>query len=99
MRDAAGVVVDRLADRVRIKPVPEAAEYPTQLLRREQEQRHQCVGLLCDLITPYGVAFRFQNEVEPSEVAVTGAVGLQVELLEPLVAVELREDLADERDV
>ena len=55
----------------------------------EQEQQHQDVGLLGELVPVSAVAFGLEHPVQPLDVPVPGPVALPVELLQPFVAFEL----------
>jgi len=70
------------------------AEIPEQLLElvaREQEQQHQDVGLLGQLVAVRAVALRLQQSIQPLDVAVLLPVALPVELAQLLIALELCE--------
>ena len=92
VRRALVVVGDVLARGVRAVVVAQPLEQPPQLLAREQEEQHHRVGLLGELVAVGVVALGTQDPVEPLDVPVLGAVGVPVELLEILVALELADD-------
>ena len=86
------VVVDGAGDQQRISGVAEPVEQLVQLVRGQQVEQHEHVGLLGDLVAVGGVALRLQDAVEPGDVAVALDVVDPVELLEPVVPLELAED-------
>jgi hypothetical protein len=57
-----------------------------------QDEEHHGVGLLGQLVAVGIVTLRPQDPIEPLDVPVLGPVGLPVELLEVVVALELADD-------
>ena len=79
--------------------VAELLEEPAQLVLGEQEEEHDGVGLLGQLVAVRVVALGPQDPVEALDVAIPLAVLVPVELLQVLVALELADDaVAVERD-
>ena len=89
MRGAGQVVVDGVDQDIIGEWVAEVPQHSQQLLRTQQVDQHQYVGLLGEPVTVRGVALGFENEVQPADVAVGGAVAVPVQLDQVLVAVEL----------
>src|ERR671910_14079 len=82
---SSGIPRNRMGGQV----VAEPLEDLLKLSLREQEEQQHGVGLLCQLVAVGVVALGAQDPVEPLDVAVLGAVGVPVELLEVLVTLEL----------
>src|SRR3712207_6465545 len=86
------VVGDILLSHVRRVLVAKPLKEPPELLLGEQEEQHQGIGLLGELIAVGCVSFGPEDAVESLDVAVLCAVGLPVQLLELLIALELADD-------
>lgn len=99
MTGAIQVVGDRRAPRLVVEPVSETVEQGPQLGRVEEIAEHECVGLLGRLIAVDRVPLGLQDPVEPTDVAVSGAVGLPVQFGQLAIALELADDPAVERYV
>ncbi len=80
-RDEAGIVL-----------VAQVGEDVGELVRGQQEEEHEHVGLFRHLVPVAGVPFCFQDPVEPADVAVRVPVVLPVEFDEVLIARELADD-------
>ncbi len=78
--------------------VAQVAQQLPQLVAGQQEQQHQYVGLLGQLVPVGAVALGLEYPVQPLDVAVPGPVALPVELLQLVVAFELGELAAGVED-
>src|SRR5690606_28111956 len=85
---------DVLSNAVARERIAKALEQRSQLFGGEQEEQHQHVGLLADLVLVRAVALGLEDAVEALDVAVLGSIPQPVELLEVLPAVELQDDVA-----
>ena len=93
MRGAGVVVLDVPAHGVRAELVPEPLEQLAELLLGEQEEEHDRVGLLGQLVAVRVVALGPQDPVQSLDPAVVPlAVPVPVELRELLVSLELADD-------
>ena len=99
VRGAGVVVLDVLASRVRGEVVPEPLEELGQLLLGEQEEEHDRIGLLGQLVAVRIVALGPKDPVEALDPAVVAlAVPVPIEVRELPVSLELADDaLAVER--
>ena len=83
------VVGDGATGQVGVEAVAQPVEQLPQLVVGEQEEQHHRVGLLGQLVTVGVVTRGLEDPVEAPEVRVLGAVGVPVQLLELVVALEL----------
>ena len=88
------VVVDRPASCLFAVLVAELVEELLELPLGEQEEQHDGVGLLAELVAVGAVALGAQDPVEALDVPVARAICLPVELFQILVALELTDDAA-----
>ena len=99
MGDPGAIVGDRRAGAGRGDPVSQAGEDAAQLGGGKQVKQHERVRLLAGLVAADGVALGLQDQVQPADVPVTRAVGVQVDRLQPLIPGELADHPVMERDV
>ncbi len=98
VRGTAEVVLDGCGDERRLQRIAEIGKQLSQLVGRQQVEEHEDIGLFGGLVGVDRTSLSLQDPVEALDVAVPLSVGLPVELLKVLVALELADDTVMERD-
>ena len=98
MRGALGVVEDGARHGLLVEGVAEPREQLRQLVHGEEVEEHEHVRLLARLVAVGRVALVLEDPVEALDVAVARRVAVPVELLEPVVVLELADDAVVEDD-
>jgi hypothetical protein len=98
VRRSRQVVLDRLRNLLRRQAVAEPAEQAQQLLRRQQVEQHERIGLLGRLVVVHAVVFGFQDAIESLDVPVSLPVALPIQFVQFRIAFELADHLVVEGD-
>ena len=98
VRGALGVVADGARRGLLVEGVAEPREQLRQLVHGEEVEEHEHVRLLGHLVAVGRVALLLEDPVEALDVAVARRVAVPIELLEPVVVLELADDAVVEDD-